>query len=148
MRGISVRNPWAWAILHGKPVENRGRPGWPLGEYALHASKMPAKPSEAQFYELVDEMQIVRSMAERDGIKIPEITWRKLHAMSGAIIGVMQIVDCVRTHPSAFYVGPFGLVLQNVRRIEPVPCKGSLGPWVVPADVELVVRGRLEASQP
>jgi hypothetical protein len=33
LRALSVRQPWAWAICHGKDVENRSRGGlWRLPE--------------------------------------------------------------------------------------------------------------------
>ena len=39
MKALSVRAPWWWAILHGKPVENRDWQTNYRGEVLLHASK-------------------------------------------------------------------------------------------------------------
>lgn len=147
MRAISVRHPWAWALLHGKPVENRSKP-WPLGEYALHASKLPARENVP--WDLIDEMWSVRSMAERSGIALPlPITYADMVAMSGAIIGVIEVVDCVTSHPSPFYCGPYGLVINQQTVIalpKPVPCRGALGAWTVPPEVERAVREQLGGS--
>jgi hypothetical protein len=54
----------------------------------------------------------------------------------GAIIGFVEVVDCVDEHRSKWFLGPFGYVLANARPLrKPVPCKGALGFWVVPPDV-------------
>jgi hypothetical protein len=150
MRAISVRQPWAWAILHGKDVENRSRP-WPLGEYALHASKLPHSKREVVPDWFVDDWESCEDMAAEAGLDwrrsvIGPLTYRHMLAMSGAIIGTMRVTACVTEHPSPFFCGPFGLVLANVRPIVPIPCKGSLGAWVVPEDIEAAVRRAAGAS--
>lgn len=39
-------------------------------------------------------------------------------------------------HPSPWYTGQHGLVLRNIQPLAaPVPCRGALGLWNVPADV-------------
>lgn len=142
MRAISVRQPWAWAILHGKPVENRGKP-WPLGEYALHASKLPAPAKDGTVpYTFMEQVWEARSMARRTGLDWTGIlTYESLYATSGAIIGVIEVVDCVTSHSSPFFCGPIGLVLANVRPLaKPIPCKGALGAWAVPPEIERQVR--------
>ena len=48
MRAISVRPPWAWAILHaGKDIENRTWKTKLRGTIAVHASQTMNRP----FYE-------------------------------------------------------------------------------------------------
>jgi len=43
------------------------------------------------------------------------------------------VVDCVTSHPSAFFVGKFGFVLENPITFEkPIPFKGALGFFEVP----------------
>lgn len=39
MKALSVRAPWWWAILHGKPVENRDWYTNVRGRVLLHAGK-------------------------------------------------------------------------------------------------------------
>ena len=41
MKALSVRAPWWWAILHGKPVENRDWYTRVRGRVALHAVPGP-----------------------------------------------------------------------------------------------------------
>lgn len=53
---------------------------------------------------------------------------------TGAIVGVAEIVDCVSSHPSRFFVGPYGFVLRGAARLpEPLPARGRLGIFAVPA---------------
>lgn len=148
MRAISVRMPWAWALLNGKDIENRGNP-WPLGEYALHASKLRVVKRfvPTQFWE---EWVECRSMAREAGLDWSsgaKVTYGDMHAMSGAIIGVLHVTECVTAHVSPWFVGPFGLVIADVRPlVRPIPCKGMLGPWIVPSDIEAAVRQQLEEA--
>jgi hypothetical protein len=39
MRALTVRQPWAWAIFHGKPVENRSWATKYRGDLLIHARK-------------------------------------------------------------------------------------------------------------
>jgi len=45
----------------------------------------------------------------------------------GAVIGVVDVVGCVKAHSSTYFTGPWGFVLQNPRRIDPVPARGMPG---------------------
>ncbi len=52
----------------------------------------------------------------------------------GGIIGVALLTDCVDHHPSPWFSGPYGFVLESARVIPFVPCKGALSLWE--ADLE------------
>ncbi len=127
MKALSVRAPWWWAILHGKPVENRDWNTNFRGVIWLHASKWwSARGVE-------EDLEDVASMAEEDGIVLPVCSRASLHASCGCIVGSVEIVDCVRDHPSAFFVGEFGFVLRNpIPLANPIPLKGALGFFDVP----------------
>ncbi len=45
----------------------------------------------------------------------------------GAIVGVVDIVDCVTRSASPWFFGPYGFVLANARLIDPIPVKGKQG---------------------
>jgi hypothetical protein len=48
----------------------------------------------------------------------------------GAVIGTVEQIDCVRSHPSPFFCGKYGHVYRNAREFAvPVPAKGALGFW-------------------
>jgi hypothetical protein len=112
MKALSVRQPWAWAIMHaGKDIENRTWKTNMRGVIAIHA---PAK--------IIDEVDWPR------GARKP----KSANLIVSAIIGVVEIVDVVEKHRSKWFEGPpyYGWVLANPRRLKkPIPCKGSLGLW-------------------
>lgn len=111
---ISVRQPWAWLIIHGgKDIENRTWATQYRGRVLIHASKgMTA-----------EEYSTTKDWAACNlGVWLPEPTL----LMRGGIIGSVEIVDCVRRSESRWFSGPFGLVLRNP---EPLPfraCRGML----------------------
>ena len=119
MRALSVKQPWAWAIMHaGKTIENRPRPTHLREVIAIHASLNPADdwrdwyPSRAPKPPSPDD-------------------W-----ILGAILGFVEIVDCVEEHRSKWFLGPFGYVLANPRPLrKPFVCKGALGFWTVPPNI-------------
>ena len=128
MKALSVRAPWWWAILHGKPVENRDWYTNYRGVVLLHASKWWREA------EALDDWDDILDMAESDNMNFP-LDWPKeeMQEKSGCIVGSVEITDCVRRHPSAFFVGKFGFVLRHpVIYRKPIPFKGALGFFDVP----------------
>lgn len=136
MKALSVRQPWAWAILHaGKDIENRDWPTKFRGTVAVHAAKTLTR--EEHLWASMD-------IEERSGLRPP--TYPML-ASRGFIVGLVDIVDCVDGSPSPWFQGEFGFVLANPRPlIRPVYCKGALGFWDVPGAVETVIRQRLSEA--
>lgn len=120
MKALSVRQPWAWFLLHGKPVENRDWSSRYRGPLAIHASKSMTK---AEYFEAVD---MVRRFD-------PDLVRRMpgpAEMVKGAIIGTVNMVDCVKQLESPWFFGPWGFVLHNpVEFVEPIYVKGSLGLW-------------------
>ena len=156
-RAISIRQPWAWAITDlDKRVENRTRKYAYRGELFLHASATLCASGGVDYLrELLSEPETARLGAVED---LPR----------GAIVGVCTFVRCQETFlvnespviPSASggsrtrpdqarwaEAGAWWLVLDNVRKLpEPVPCRGMLGLWPVPVDVERRVREQLAVN--
>ncbi len=134
MRALSVRNPWAWAILHGqKTVENRdwatNNPARKFrGRVLLHASKGCGKR------EYAEAVAFIRSIS---ALEVPPLSELPL----GAIVGAMTVSGWVEQHESPWFVGPGALTLENIVALpEPVPCKGALGFFLVPPEVAAEVR--------
>lgn len=121
MRILTVRQPWAHAIIHrGKDVENRVRniAGSYLGPVAIHAG---------QTLDLVnpsDRMLAEYAMLPAEGRE------------TGAILGVVDLVDVhEQTHEGRdcacsgwAETGAWHLCLRNPRPLaQPIPYRGALG---------------------
>lgn len=123
MKAITVRQPWAWQIIHQrKDVENRTRniAGSYRGPVAIHA---------AQKYD--DDAMARLPMHAPEWVTEPRVFY------PGVILGVVDLVDVVEVSTSEWaQPGMKHLVLENPRALtEPIPCKGALGLWTLPVDV-------------
>jgi hypothetical protein len=151
MRALTIKQPYAWAIAVGaKSVENRTWHTAYRGPLAIHAGKTVDRAG-------LDNPRILDAIAEQ-GFTIDEAASRQ-----GAVVAVAEVVGC---HHAGACVGnatsdelgrrghlwctPFSvpdqyhIELASVRRLpEPVPCKGMLGLWRLPEDVEKAVREEL-----
>jgi hypothetical protein len=127
MKAISIRQPWAWAILYaGKDIENRdGR--WNLrGRVVIHAGKTLSRAERAA----IDD---VAAFIRKPGLVVPSPRQFAERGLLGALIGTVEIVDCVAHSNSPWFYGPFGLVLREPRPFPtPIPFKGALGLMNVP----------------
>lgn len=130
-RALSVRQPWAWAIIYAdKDIENRS---WQAvnhglrvrGRIAVHAAKGMTKAEYAEAREFIDSL----------GYACPDP-----HALfRGGIIGSVDVVDVVSRSDSPWFFGPRGLVLKDPQPCAFIPAAGALGyfKWR-PADVSTV----------
>jgi hypothetical protein len=122
VKAISIRQPWAWLIIEApeqwrKPVENRTWETKFRGWIQIHAAK---GCTEAEYAEAV---AFVRSFNPALASMIPALD--KLD--KGGIIGSVYLSDCVRRHPSRFFVGPFGFVMDKPMPVPFRPMRGMLG---------------------
>ncbi len=121
MKCISLRQPWAWLVFHGKDIENRSWPTSHRGSLLIHASLK---------YDREGELWVSKNFPK---IRIPTDLPR------GVIIGRVEITDCVSASKSRWFFGPCGFVLKNpVEFRKPIPYKGWLGIFDVP---EKILRG-------
>lgn len=138
MRGLSVRQPWVYAILNGKMVENRDwGPDNPnrlfRGRVLLHASSGCGKREYQEAAEFILEVA---------GLKVPPLS----ELPRGAVVGAMTITGWVEQHASPYFVGPGALTLEEVVALpDPIPCKGSLGFFRIPDEVAEAVRKQVRA---
>lgn len=114
MKAISIRQPWAWAIIFGgKIIENRTWATRYRGPLLIHAGKSMTG----------SDYERVRSYLAEDGIKAPQ----RRELPLGGIIGMVELVDCVEDHESPWFDGPVGWIFQNPRPLPFRACKGRLG---------------------
>lgn len=120
MKAITIKQPWASLIVEsGKDIENRTWPTHYRGPVLIHASK---KLDDWECY-------AANALIEFKGITMQLEKWSDTNLPLGGIIGVAEIVDCVTSHPSPWFVGPYGFVLANVKPVRYIPCRGALGLW-------------------
>lgn len=145
LRVLSVRQPWAWQILHeGKDVENRVRS---LGHYrglvAIHASRTADEVALARLPRLPSEH-----------VTAPRV----FHY--GAILGLVDLTDthhsttCTDTgkyDPWALcspwaMASHWHLELANPRPINPIPATGRLGLWRPDIHLAASIRAALAST--
>jgi hypothetical protein len=113
MKCLSIRQPWAWAIINGgKDIENRTWSTKFRGRFLVHASQGFDR----------DGFMFMFSNLDRLGL-----TSLPLYFEQGGLIGTIELIDCVETSKSVWFEGPYGFVLKNPKIIEFKTCKGHLG---------------------
>lgn len=129
MRILTVRQPWAWAIIHGgKDIENRVRnvAGGYRGPVAIHAG---LALDESAF----GSATLHNAWLSAGGDKAPG-GWGI--SKRGRIIGVVDLVEVHSLHPDSraplcspwAEAGARHLELANPRALaEPIPYRGALG---------------------
>jgi hypothetical protein len=162
VKALTVQQPWAWAIVQGgKDVENRTQAWGYRGPLAIHAGN---RISERGMTAVPSIMAAERLVADED-----EIRKRMLSdVVHGSIIGMVDLVDvhvqagnstapycCESWWAEDSYAEHGGrtrrdivhLVLANPQPLEvPVPCRGALGLWTVPAGVDDQVQAELDEA--
>lgn len=134
---LSVRQPWAWAIIHaGKDIENRT---WQAvnhglkrrGRVAIHASKGLGKEEYEEARHFIDA-SLRENLAT---IRCPAA----IDLLRGGIIGSVDVTDVVTASDSPWFFGPRGLVLSGAAACTFIPSIGALGyfEWR-PADQSIV----------
>lgn len=121
---ISIRQPWAWAIVTpgiNKNIENRDWPTKFRGPVAIHASLGMTR------YEYEGFISTIHHISERHsfptGVYVPDIK----ELPRGGIVGVAEITDCVTYSDSPWFAGKYGFVLANAEPVDLIPVKGRLG---------------------
>lgn len=120
MIALSIRQPWAWLILHaGKDIENRCWPTRFRWRVLVHAAKGMT----------LDEWSSAWTFAAGSGAsaKALEAGITSKNIERGGIVGSVEIVDCVRASTSPWFVGEYGFVLRNPQPLPFRPWRGQLG---------------------
>lgn len=135
MKAITIKQPWAslicWVL---KDIENRTWKTNFRGRVFVHAG--------AQWYENVKNVPTLFTFWQGNEISRKDKNSRFMEALLhkelplSAIIGEVEIIDCVENHPSIWAMeGQFHWVLTNAIQYEtPIPCKGALSFWTPDAE--------------
>lgn len=118
---LSILQPYAWLIVNGiKPVENRTWSTRFRGRVLIHAGKTYSKGDHAEDL----EQWLHRGYPTRRD------------DMIGGIVGEAVITNCVSSHPSEWFYGPYGFVMDKPKAYTKlIPYRGALGFFNVPASV-------------
>lgn len=124
-KALSVREPWAWAIIFGgKDVENRTWKTPYRGRIWIHASSSIDRQRSTSGHDPID---LLKSAGDA--------------AVLRAFIGSVNLVDIVRNHPSSWASSRpemYHWVLANpIPLDEPIPANGQLNLWTPPTDLGL-----------
>ena len=125
MKALSIRQPYAWLICAGyKDVENRNWRTNFRGRIYVHSSKVAVELHDPHVKQFV--VAALANQAKTN--EIEAYISSTLEFSYGAIIGEVDIVDCVTTSDSPWFVGRYGFVLKKpVLYKEPILCRGSVG---------------------
>ena len=139
MKALSIRQPWAWLILHaGKDIENRDwNDHYPAladarrlveaafenggGRFLIHTGKGMTRDEYEDCLCLAHA--ISRELPYPAGLTLPRIE----ELPRGGIVGSAQLYDIVTEHESPWFFGRIGLVLRNPKACSFVAVKGALG---------------------
>lgn len=122
MKALSIRQPWAWAIIHaGKDIENRSWSTSYRGAVLIHAAKGMTKDEYEDFTSFYNALR-------RDHCGDMPPCPLSLHDLPrGGIIGKARLRNCVSSSPSPWFFGPYGFVLADAEQLPFTPLKGKLG---------------------
>lgn len=120
-KALSMKQPWAWCIFHGKPVENRKWSHPYRGPLLIHASQN----WDQEGYEWL-------AITFGGEFLMPS----KSDYVFGAFIGQVTMVDCVETHLSPWFFGPYGFVFNDAKEYKKriFPWSGRVRIFDVPGD--------------
>lgn len=122
MKALSIKQPWAWLIIHGgKDIENRSWHTKHRGRFLVHASKGMTK----------FEYLYAKRYAAEIGVKIPAMQ----DLERGGIIGSVVLVDSVNSHDSPWYMGDKAFTLSRPSPLTFMPMTGRLNFFEVSDDL-------------
>jgi hypothetical protein len=131
MKALSIRAPWAWAILYqGKNIENRSRRTHYRGPLVIQSS-------------LTKDPKAV-AWLRRHGFEFPDAF------PTGYLVGIVDVVDCLDKVPRRLWAsGPFCYVLEGPRAFsKPIKWPGRLGLFEVPDDLIRTAMSRASDKRP
>ena len=125
-RALTVRQPWAWAIMEGrKHIENRRQRTHVRERIAIHSSKKP-DPHRKALAAMLEDLDTRNECME---------------SPRGAILGTVELVDCIDKSEDRTFVGPYGWVLARPRPLrKPISARGNTGLWRISPDVDRLLR--------
>lgn len=155
MKALSLRQPWADAVLFGgKRIENRI--AWKTsnfrGPFLIHAAAGMTHPEYDEVIQFLERRQIlwrpkpfdlllrggIIGIASVDGVVFPDSSQiadqRLLWNRGARVVGSVEAETQFRLQRDQWWMGAFALLLRDVEERPFVPWKGALGFFNVPDD--------------
>lgn len=153
MKALTIKQPWLWCITdHTKRVENRTwKPPFEMvGQYiALHASKSKDQDEWLEAWYIADGC--VPKFANLPLGAIVATALVKGYVVINDMGGVEEQTKAAANYylsTDPWFFGPVGWLLSDVRKLpQPIPCKGALGLWEVPADIVEIIKQEWEEAR-
>ena len=147
MKALSIKQPWASLIVYGIPVLEPVPYEDGKGTSLQNTNKVIFKNIENRAWPVPKCFSVPQRIyihtAKRDDDFDSSFKWLcnlldgaygfiLLHYSKqiprGALIGEVDVIDCVDKTNNPWFIGPYGFVLANPKPYEnPMPCRGKLG---------------------
>jgi hypothetical protein len=128
MKALSLTQPWAWLVSEGhKDIENRTWNTSFRGRFLIHASKKMTAADYDTAYGVATGYDVDFRIPYRDRLQY------------GGIVGTATLVDVIPPGASGrkwHFHDQWGFVLKDMAPLPFTPCKGALGFWEVPFEIE------------
>jgi hypothetical protein len=118
MKALSLKQPYAELILQGrKKIEIRKWNTNFRGEFLIHASKNPDEKAMKKFGFEENELPLGFLVGKAELVDVKHYK------------NEIELQQDKNLHFATKEFGNYGFILKNVKRIKPIPCKGSLNFW-------------------
>lgn len=151
MLALSIRQPWASLIIKvGKDIENRDWPTRVRGRILVHAAKgMTRDEHESAIYFAADAIHADPGRLIASGERtLKDLGFAFGDLERGGFVGTVEVVDCVQSSDSPWFMGRYGFVLRDPRPMPFVPWKGQLGFFDVTDEALAAARNANTPSEP
>lgn len=119
VHALSVWQPWAWLLLHGKDIENRN---WPL-PWFMHGRRVVIHACRRRDFR---EWELAKRIASKCGIALPAPG----DLVYGAGIGTVVLQGNLYQSESIWFRGPYGWMVTDPEEwAQSVLADGHLGFW-------------------
>lgn len=134
-KALSIKQPWLWAITDlDKRIENRKwrPPDYSIGErIALHSSKTIE----------VEGHQAIKDISGQWPPRADQLQCGAILA-TARLIGWIDVNDGYVPSPclghmidDKWFFGPIGWLFDDIVKVDPIYCRGSLGLWTISPEI-------------
>jgi hypothetical protein len=132
LKALSICQPWAYLIVTGdKRIENRSWPTRHRGSLVIHAGL-----NRDAYHQAVEKYGLA-ALEQKWGL--PKLGDEHF----GVLCGLVTVVDCEPLEAALgqpYATGPWCWILENARQFPPIPFKGTLGLFTLPAAIAERIR--------